>query len=149
MVDELIDRLNQLCRKVVTDEQNFTEGDEIRKVFKEIKDLGYRIYSEPYDKTSIVTDYLSDNGKSKYTKLLEIRQQKMDSIGKQEYERAADLRDVERHLEQEVMLEYIKKKGIAYFKLHDLEAKEIICYFYCELLKQFFKIGLEPPALQN
>lgn len=149
MVNELIDRLNQLCRKAVTDEQNFTEGDEIRKVFKEIKDLGYRIYSEPYDKTSIVTDYLSDIGKSKYTKLLVIRQQKMDSIGKQEYERAADLRDVERHLEREVMLDYIKKEGIAYFEIHDQDAKEIICYFYCELLRQYFKIGVEPSVLQN
>lgn len=142
MVDELIDTLNQLCRKAVMDEHNFTEGDELRKVFKEIKDLGYRIYSEPYDKTSIVTDYLSENGKSKYTKLLEIRQQKMDSIEKRDFERAADLRDIERQFEREVMLDYIRKEGVAYFTLHDQEANEIICYYYCELLTQFFRIGV-------
>ena len=70
MIDDLIDRLNHLCRKFVTDEKNFTEGDEIRKVFREIKDLGYTVYSDSCDETSIVTDYLSDDGKVKYDKML-------------------------------------------------------------------------------
>lgn len=142
MIDDLIDRLNHLCRKFVSDQEHFTDSQKLRKVFMEIKELGYSVYSDPYDISTIVPDYLSDTGRENYTKLQGVRQQKMDCIAKQNFEQAADFRDVERRLEREVMLDYIKKDGIAYFKIHNRDSKEIVCYYYCELLIQFFRIGV-------
>ena len=141
MIDNLIDRMNHLCRKLITDEQNFTEGDEIRQVFKKIKDLGFSVYSEPFDKETIVVEYLSDKGKAEYEKLQDVRKRKMDAIANRNFERAADLRDIERELERKVILDYMKTDGVAYLKIKDRDAKEIICYLYCEMLKSFFKVS--------
>ena len=56
------------------------------------------------------------------------------------FESAADFRDMERQLEREVMIDYMRKEGVANFRIVDRDKKEVICYMYCEMLKAFFKI---------
>ena len=141
MIDNLIDNLNQLCRKYVLDERNFTEGDEIRTVFTEIKKLGYSVYSEPFDKSVIIAGSLSEIGKVKYEKMLIMRQNKLEKVEIKDFESAADFRDLERQFEREVIFDYMKNEGVAYFKITDQESKMIGCWLYCEILTRFFRIA--------
>jgi hypothetical protein len=62
MIEDQVDKLNRLCRKYVTDEKNFSEDSEIRKVFLEIKNLGYKVFSDPFDVSSLDSDNLSSDG---------------------------------------------------------------------------------------
>jgi len=140
MIDDLVGRLNQLCRKCVMDEQNFTEGDEIRNVFKKIRDLGYTVYSEPFDSSVIVANSLSEFGKIKYEQMFLMRQKKMEKVEIKHFESAADFRDLERKFEKEVIYDYMKKEGVAYFKITDHANKVIGCWLYCEMLTRFFRI---------
>ena len=140
MIDDLIDRLNLLYRKYVLDEQNFTEGDEIRKIFKEIKELGYSVFTALFEPKSIEIDKLPDEAKEKFNNMMAARQEKLDNVEKQNFEAASDHRDIERQLKREFLFEYMKQEGVAYFKISDREGKTIYCHMYCEVMKAIFKI---------
>ena len=115
----------------------------MRKVFKEIKDLGYSVYSEQGLITSMVTEFLTDHGKQKYDTMLEYHQKKLGAVELKDFESAAEFRDMERQLEREIMIDYMRKEGVANFRMLDREKKEILCYMYCEFLTNFFKIEME------
>lgn len=140
MIDDLIDRLNGLCRKLVTGGDLLTDGNEIRKVFTEVKGLGYRVYPEPFNRETVVLSGLSEEGVSVFVRLQECTRRKLEAIGNRDYERAADLRDRERDLEQAVKLHCLRAEGGAWFRIKDREAKEVSCYLYCEMLPAYFRI---------
>ncbi|MFZ4462489.1 MAG: hypothetical protein ACOYN5_01480 [Bacteroidales bacterium] len=72
--------------------------------------------------------------------MLEYHQKKLGAVELKDFESAADFRDMERQMGREVMLDYMKKEGVANFRILDREKKEILCYMYCEFLTNFFKI---------
>jgi hypothetical protein len=79
-----------------------------------------------FESNSIEYEILSDKCKEQIHHLYETRRKKMEVINNQEFEKAADLRDLERNLFQQVIIDFLEVTDYKFFVLLSKDSKEII-----------------------
>ena len=133
----LIEELNSLCREYIAQKEVFDQTSRIRKIFTEFVREGYNIVTPQFDPTSEEFDRLSDIGKLNCERLIVTRKKKMEAINSEQYEFAADLRELERELYKRVADDFGSTFSYRFFVLKSEETKEIICNDYEGGLKEF------------
>ena len=97
-IESLVVELNDLCKRYIAQKEQFREKDRFHKVLTAIQDQGYKIEIPSLDLTEPVYELLSNEGKNDFDEMMKIRKMKMEAVERQEFERSADLRDIERKL---------------------------------------------------
>ena len=110
-IESLVSELNALCKKYIAQKEGFKEFDRIREVFKAIKDQGYNISTPLFGFTMPEYELLSEEGRRDFHKLKDIQQMKMDAVTALNFERAADLRDIERDLSMKIKMDFSINNG--------------------------------------
>ena len=105
-IESLVSELNDLCKQYVSQKDDFQDIDKLQEVFNAIKTLGYNIVTSHSEDVLPEFELLSAEGKQDYEKMMIIRNRKMAAIHNQEYERAADLRDIERKLDRKIKFDF-------------------------------------------
>jgi len=105
-IESLVSELNGLCKQYVSQKDDFQDIDKLQEVFNAIKTLGYNIVTSHSGDVLPDFELLSEEGKQDYEKMITIRSRKMAAIHNQEYERAADLRDIERKLDRKIKFDF-------------------------------------------
>lgn len=116
-IESLVEELNQLCKGWITQKEQFSKKDRFFEVLTSIKGQGYSL-SFPRLKLAVPEyDLLSEVGKHDYDKMMGIRKMKTEAIGRQEFERAVDLRDEERSLIWKIQSDFESSKNAELFIL--------------------------------
>ena len=136
----LIEELNSLCKMYVSQKEEFDQKPRIRKIFTEFVREGYNIVTPQFDPTSEEFDRLSDIGKLSCERLTVTHKKKMEAINSEQYEFAADLRELERELYKMVAYDFATTISNRFFVLKSEESKEIIYNDYDGKLKDVFKL---------
>ena len=105
-IESLVSELNELCKRFIAQKEQFKEFDRIREVFIAIKDQGYSISWPHFSFTDPEYELLSDEGKRDLEKLIDFRKMKLEAIKDLNFERAADLRDLERELIKKIKMDF-------------------------------------------
>ena len=105
-IESLVSELNELCKRFIAQKEQFKEFDRIREVFTAIKDQGYSISWPHFSFTDPEYELLSDEGKRDLEKLIDFRKMKLEAIKDLNFERAADLRDLERELIKKIKMDF-------------------------------------------
>ena len=137
----LIEELNSLCKMYVSQKEEFDQKPRIRKIFTEFVREGYNIVTPQFDPTSEEFDRLSDIGKLSCDRLIVTRKKKMEAINSEQYEFAADLRELERELYKMVADDFATTISNRFFVLKSEESKEIIYCDYNGKLKDIFRLA--------
>ena len=126
-IEELVSELNNLCKRVVSEKEEFRDTDKLKEVIMAIKDLGYNILTPLSENIQIDYELLSEEGKKDYDKMMDIRKLKISAVNNQEFERAADLRDVERSLDSKIRTEFSMNTDNPHFILAGKMSDIVIC----------------------
>ncbi len=110
-IEALVSELNELCKRFIAQKEQFNEFDRVREVFKEIKDQGYNVLWPLFSFTNPEYELLSDEGKHNMGKLIDFGKMKLEAIKEMNFERAADLRDIERELIKKIRLDFSRNIG--------------------------------------
>ncbi|MEI7727621.1 MAG: hypothetical protein WCK09_21110 [Bacteroidota bacterium] len=105
-IDSLVSELNELCRQFIAQKEQFNEFDRIREVFKEINSQGYSISWPLFSFINPEYELLSSEGKYDMERLIDFSRMKLEAINEMNFERAADLRDIERELIRKIKLDF-------------------------------------------
>ena len=110
-IESLVSELNELCKRFVAQKEQFKEFERIRKVFREIKDQGYNVLWPLFSFTNPEYELLSDEGKHDLEKLIDYGKMKGEAVNALNFERAADLRDLERDLIKKLRIDFSRNIG--------------------------------------
>ena len=105
-IESLVSELNELCKRFITQKEQFTEFDRIREVFTAIKAQGYSISWPHFSFTDPEYELLSEEGKRDLERLIDFRKMKLEAVKNLNFERAADLRDLERELIKKIKMDF-------------------------------------------
>lgn len=105
-IESLVSELNSLCKQLISEKGDFKDNAKLKELIMTIKDLGYNIVTPLSEHLSIDYELLSEDGKKDHDKMMDIRKLKIAAVNNQEFERAADLRDVERKLDTKIRMEF-------------------------------------------
>jgi len=105
-IDSIIEELNELCRDYIKQQDRFRDFEKIRELFREMKTLGFTIVTPLFEVSSPESQFLSENGKNDLQQMSDIQKKKLQAIKNNEFERAADLRDLERQLLGKIRLDF-------------------------------------------
>ena len=105
-IEELVGELNELCKQYIVQKEDFKGIDRFQQLLMEIQDKGYNIEIPSLELVEPVYELLSDEGKKDFDEMMEIRNLKMDAVERHEFERAADLRDIERKLLFKIKMDF-------------------------------------------
>jgi hypothetical protein len=110
-IESLVSELNELCKRFIAQKEQFKEFDRIREVFKEIKDHGYNVMWPLFSFVNPEYELLSAEGKQDLEKLIDFGKMKVEAVKALNFERAADLRDIERDLIKKIRLDFSRNIG--------------------------------------
>ena len=110
-IELLVSELNDLCKKYIAQKEEFKKFDKIREVFKAIRDQGYNISTPLFGFSMPEYELLSEEGRRDLHKLKDIQQMKMDAVAALNFERAADLRDIEIELNMKIKMDFTVNNG--------------------------------------
>lgn len=110
-IESLVAELNELCKKYVSQKEEFREFDRIREVFSTIKAAGYIISTPLFESAMPEYELLSEQGKQDFQKMKEIQQMKMKAVSARNFARAAELRDTERTLILKIKMDFSINNG--------------------------------------
>lgn len=110
-IESLVSELNDLCKIYIAQKEEFKELDRIREMFNAIKDQGYEISIPLFGVTMPEFELLSEEGQRDFLKLREFQKMKMDAVAAFNFERAADLRDIERELSMKIKIDVTVNNG--------------------------------------
>jgi len=111
----LISELNELCMEYLAQKAEFKKFDRIKELFSTLRHQGFSIVTLQIDDPSTEFTILSKEGKQALKQRITIRKKKKAALDRQEYELAADLRDIERKLEKQILLDFFQSTGDNYF----------------------------------
>lgn len=110
-IEELVYELNGLCREYIMEKERFRGRERMKEIIAEVKALGYDIVTPALELASPGYDVLSEEGKALYDRRTEVRRQKMEAVEQQQFERAADLRDLELRLGEQIREDFDRGAG--------------------------------------
>ena len=111
-IESLVSELNELCKRFITQKDQFKEFDRIREVFTAIKDQGYSISWPHFSFTDPEYELLTEEGKRDLERLIDFQKMKLEAVKDLNFERAADLRDIEKELVEKIRVDFsIKTKN--------------------------------------
>ncbi len=105
-IDPLLEELNELFRKVDSFFDEAFVKTRTRQIFTELVRQGYNIVTPRFDPESPEYAALSENGKMICERLIYIRKKKLEAIGQENFEFAADLRELERELKKRMVSDH-------------------------------------------
>jgi hypothetical protein len=94
-VQSHVSDLNDLFKQWKEQKEDFTYIERMKMIIAYIKELGYEIISPSLEFLTPECQFLSANGIKDFEKIMEIRDRKIVACDSHEFERAADLRDLE------------------------------------------------------
>jgi hypothetical protein len=121
----------------------FKKKDKIRQIFLKLIKWGYSVTTPIFDPMAPEYALLSNDGKKDCEQLEYIHQIKIIAIKSQNFEHAADLRDIERMLEKKIYTQLANATDNKYFVILDRRTKLIVYNDYDGKLREFFRIGKE------
>jgi len=116
-IEELVGELNELGKRWIAQKEAFTEKDKFFEILTAIKEQGYYLSFPRLEFSTPVYEHLSDQGKHDFDEMMKIRKMKLEAIDKHEYERAADLRDIERQLISKIQIDFSSSTNSEHFIL--------------------------------
>jgi len=105
-IESLVAEINDLCKQYITQKDQFQGKDRMKELFIAIKDQGYNIVAPVLDYPTPEYELLSLEGKKDFEQMMNIKKQKMEAVEKHDFERAADLRDLERELIRKINIDF-------------------------------------------
>jgi hypothetical protein len=105
-IEELVEELNELCKQYIVQKEDFKGTDRFQQLLIEIQGKGYNIEIPSLELVEPVYELLSDEGKKDFDEMLKVRNLKIDAVERHEFERAADLRDIERKLLFKIKMDF-------------------------------------------
>lgn len=138
-IEELVRELNALCKQFISQKEDFTGKGRFQELLIEIQDKGYNIEIPSLELVEPVFALLSDEGKNDFDEMLKIRNLKMDAVERHEFERAADLRDIERRLLFKIKMDFSLQTENQYFILVGMMSDLILYNDPDNLLIAFIK----------
>ncbi len=139
-IEPLLSELNELCSKVDPISDDTVAKTRIRQIFTEFVKQGYNIVTPRFDPESAEYSVLSENGKLIRERLIFIRKKKLEAIDYENFEFAADLRELERELKKRMVSDFSNSISNKFFVLLTEDSKEIIYNDFDGKLKAYFKI---------
>ena len=109
-IDDLVFELNEILKQYIDQNGEFEEATKLQAVITEIKNLGYNIATPLSGPMPSEGEILSEEGKYDYKKMIDARKMKIEAVNVQDFERAAELRDVERALAMKISIDFWKEK---------------------------------------
>ena len=116
-IESLVEELNELCKRYIVQKEQFKEKDRFHEVLTAIQDKGYNIEIPSLELVEPVYELLSDEGKKDFDEMMKIRKMKMEAVERHEFERAADLRDIERKLLFKIKMDFSSNTDDQHFIL--------------------------------
>ena len=116
-IESLVSELNDLCKQYIAQKDQFLGKERMKELFLEIKGRGYGIVAPLLASSTPEYELLSEEGKMKFEEMINVRKMKMVAIKDQEFERAADLRDMERELEKKICDDFSRNNEDQHFIL--------------------------------
>lgn len=135
-----LDELNMLCEKHDCLQEDTLQKTRIREIFTDLVKQGYSIVTPRFDPESPEYVALSENGKMICKRLIYIRKKKLEAIAHENFEFAADLRELELELKKRMVSDFSKMIANKFFVLLSATSKEIIYNDFDGKLKAYFKI---------
>ncbi|MCX6266091.1 MAG: UvrB/UvrC motif-containing protein [Bacteroidetes bacterium] len=139
-IEPLLAELNELCKNLDSISDNTISRKRIREIFTEFVRQGYNIVTPRFDPESPEYGALSENGKLICERLIYIRKKKLEAIDHENFEFAADLRELERELKKRMVNDFSIMISNKFFVLLTEDSKEIIYNDFDGKLKAYFKI---------
>lgn len=139
-IEQQLAELNSLCIEYETMEGTPEIFNRIRQIFLRLRENGYLVLIPTFELHSAEYEALSDNGKQLWEKRSETRKKKLQAIGNQNFELAADLRAVERALYRQIVTDFSESTSYKFFVLLAEDSKEIIYNDPDGKLEDIFKI---------
>ena len=139
-IEPLLAELNELCSKVDSIYDDTVSKTRIRQIFTELVKQGYNIVTPRFDPESAEYGVLSENGKLIRERLIFIRKKKLEAIDYENFEFAADLRELERELKKRIVSDFSNSISNKFFVLLTEDSKEIIYNDFDGKLKEYFTI---------
>jgi len=116
-IESLVEELNDLCKRCIAQKEQFKENDRFHEILMEIQEKGYNIEIPSLESAEPVYELLSDEGKKDFNEMMKIRNMKMEAAERHEFERAADLRDMERKLLFKIKMDFSSNTNDQHFIL--------------------------------
>lgn len=139
-IESELSELNMLCERYDSLDEDTKHKSRIRQIFTEFVKQGYNIVTPRFDPESPEYGALSENGKLICERLIYIRKKKLEAIDHENFEFAADLRELERELKKRMVSDFSKTISNKFFVLLSENSKEIIYNDFDGKLKEHFKI---------
>jgi hypothetical protein len=139
-IESELAELNMLCEKYDSLHEDTKHKTRIRQIFTEFVRQGYNIVTPRFDPDSHEYGALSENGKMICERLIHIRKKKLEAIDHENFEFAADLRELEQSLKKRMVSDFSKAISNRFFVLLTEDSKEIIYNDFDGKLKEYFKI---------
>ena len=139
-IEPLLAELNELCSKVDSIYDDTVSKTRIRQIFTELVKQGYNIVTPRFDPESAEYGALSENGKLIRERLIFIRKKNLEAIDHENFEFAADLRELERELKKRMVSDFSNSISNKFFVLLTEDSKEIIYNDFDGKLKEYFTI---------
>lgn len=105
-IEVLVTELNDLCKQYIAQKDEFQGKDRMKELFMAIKEQGYNVVAPLIEYSTPEYELLSDEGKRNFDKMMEIKKKKLQAIEMHDFERAADLRDLERELIRKISMDF-------------------------------------------
>jgi hypothetical protein len=138
-IESKLDELNTICFKYPHESGTLEEKSRIRELFSDLVKCGYRFVTLTIEPNTPEYEVLSDDCKKLCHQMHETRKKKIVAIDNKEFEKAADLRDLERILFQQVISDFSKATDYKFFVLLSKDSNEIIFNDPKGQLKEMFK----------
>lgn len=142
-VGSLVAELNKLCDLSLLQKVEVKQKDEIRNIFLKLIRCGYSITTPIFDPMAPEYAFLNNDGKKDCEQLEYIHQIKIIAIKNQNFEHAADLRDMELDLIRKISADFAMATGNKYFVIMNKRTKLIVYNDVDSKLKEFFRIAKE------
>ena len=134
MLEQINKALSDYCIN-----KNDTDGlDRIKKIFNQIKALGYSI--KPIDIQEVREEYnrFSDNGRNSFDEMDKVIHYKNEAVNQKVFEKAAIYRDKEKQLAKQILDEYFDLTGNTFLVLSKHTEKVIYLNDPRLMLKDIF-----------
>jgi hypothetical protein len=131
--------LNTICEQFHHENGTPESKSRIREIFSDLVKRGYQFVTLTFEPDSAEYEVLSDQGKRLCHRMHETRKKKMEAIHNEQFEKAADLRDLERNILQQVTLDFSAVTLNRFFVLLSEDSREIIFNDPSDQLKELFK----------
>ena len=139
----MVSKLNKLCALYLLEKGEFKDKAKIRSTFMRIISRGYSITTPLFDPVTPEYALLSTDGKKDCDQLEYILKIKVIAIKNQNFEHAADLRDLEQRLVRKISADFAIANANKHFVIMDKRTKLIVYNDVNGKLKEFFKIAEE------